>query len=483
MNVTFALHGHARREPAKPALITGRETLTYRALDALLWRAAAFLRGAGLTAGDCAVLAVAHPLLHLLSGLALARLGVAFASLAPGDSAMVLKELVSRVGARAVVTQSLVPGFEREAQIIIGRSALAAGPDRGRDLMCEDSGWLWHFVTGSGTTGKPKLFALSHERAIRYLHAFGLGVPTRASDVFLSFPGPYFFGGVIHNLHALSGGATVLLPFAPAWETVLALMQRTGVNRIYAVPSTLLTLLGLPGHEPVVARLSAVATGGAVVAQSLRERILNLTPGLVVLYGSNETGFLTSTHSVAGLGVRDGVGRPLPYGAFEIVDHAGQPVRLGEVGEIRAKRDSMAESYIGDAAATERIFRDGWFHPGDLGCWAEEQQVVFKGRADDMMIFDGINIFPTEIESCLGEHPGVQEAIAFPLRSDHHGSIPAAAVRLRAEVAEAELIGFCRERLGLRHPRHMMIVDDFPRSAAGKPLKREMAKLMMRAAG
>src|SRR5687767_8083563 len=92
-----------------------------------------------------------------------------------------------------------------------------------------------------------------------------------------------------------------------------------------------------------------------------------------------------------------------------------------------------------------------------------------------MMIFDGINVYPMEIENCLQQHPLVVEAISFPIASARVGEIPVAAVRIAAEVTEAELIGFAKERLGARHPRKVLIVDDFPRNALGKPLKREMA--------
>jgi acyl-CoA synthetase (AMP-forming)/AMP-acid ligase II len=142
----------------------------------------------------------------------------------------------------------------------------------------------------------------------------------------------------------------------------------------------------------------------------------------------------------------------------------------------------MIASYFDDAAADERFFRNGWFHPGDLACWSGDGQLIFKGRADDMMIFDGINIFPGEIESCLQEHPAIVEAIAFPLPSVRRGDIPAAAVRVRAEVSEAELIGFARERLGLGHPRKVLITEDFPRNPMGKPLRREIARMITQSA-
>jgi acyl-coenzyme A synthetase/AMP-(fatty) acid ligase len=476
MNVTLALHEHARRQPTKPALIAERETLTYRQLDDLLWRGAGYFRSAGLEAGDRVALRIAHPLLNIVAGLALARLGVAFASVAPGESPAVIEALVRRIGARALISQPERPGVNGIAQIALTHAAFSGGGNEPRGAMCEDPDQIWHYVTGSGTTGKPKLFAMKHGRMLRYLHAFQLGEPSSPDDVVLALPRPHFFMGILHNLQAVTSGATAVVPEALAPESLVDVMTGCEVNRLFAMPSSLLSLLNWPGHERALIRLSVVATGGYAISRSLRERMLAFTPGLLVIYGANEIGFLASTQRIRDVGIADSVGHAVPYGELEIVDAAGRSLPAGQVGEIRGRRDSMTEGYLEDPAANEQYFRDGWFHPGDLGCWTEDRQLIFKGRTDDMMIYDGVNIFPIEIESCLQEHPGVIEAIAFPLPSDRYGAIPAAAVRVHGAVAEAELIRFVKQRLGTRHPRRLTIVDDFPRNAVGKPMRRVMAE-------
>jgi fatty-acyl-CoA synthase len=263
-----------------------------------------------------------------------------------------------------------------------------------------------------------------------------------------------------------------------AAEPLFSLMIRAGVNRVFIVPSVLQALLPAPGSAAVVSRLSCVTVSASVVPHSLRERVAKLTPGMMVLFACAEKGILTSTWGMPGAWLRDTVGRPVPYGELDIVDRGGRSLAPGEVGELRVRSDAVVSGYYDDPLADERFFRNGWFHPGDLACWSPDGQMLFKGRADDMMICHGVNIFPVEIENCLLEHPGVAEAIAFPLPSRVNGDTPAAAVRVRAEVSEAELLGFCRERLGMRHPRRVLIVDDFPRNAMGKPLKREMANVV-----
>ena len=138
----------------------------------------------------------------------------------------------------------------------------------------------------------------------------------------------------------------------------------------------------------------------------------------------------------------------------------------------------MATAYVGDAVATARHFRDGWFVPGDFASLDREGRLVIHGRADDMMILNGINIFPVEIERVLETHPAVAVAAAFPLASPVHGQIPMAAVELRDGHASsgAELLAWVRRELGVRAPRHVEVVAALPRNAQGKVVKRDLAR-------
>jgi acyl-CoA synthetase (AMP-forming)/AMP-acid ligase II len=111
-----------------------------------------------------------------------------------------------------------------------------------------------------------------------------------------------------------------------------------------------------------------------------------------------------------------------------------------------------------------------WFRSAGL---ASGDRVLL--RVDNALL---LNIYPLEIENCLQEPPCVREAIAFPLIRGRTVQIPMAAVRLDGEASEADLLGHCRDRLGPRCPRRVAIVDDFPRNAAGKPLKRKVAERM-----
>jgi fatty-acyl-CoA synthase/long-chain acyl-CoA synthetase len=305
-----------------------------------------------------------------------------------------------------------------------------------------------------------------------------------ACDVCAPLARPEFTATASRTMEILALGGTLVLPphnlrAAQTWQ----LIGRAGVTRVHLVAPILSLLFDTPAAAPIMRRLPVLEVGASVIPMALRRRTIETFGcGLQVNYSANEAPSLTAAGPNVALATADTVGYPVPDGEFEIVDPEGRAAREGVVGQVRARNAAMVSGYHDDPEADRGFFRNGWFYPGDLACWSADGQVIFKGRADDMMIFDGINIYPIEIENCLTDHPAVIEAIAFPVASPRHGQLPAAAVRVRSEVTVDALIGYAKERLGVRRPRKLVITDDFPRTATGKPLKSKMARLMEQAA-
>jgi acyl-CoA synthetase (AMP-forming)/AMP-acid ligase II len=201
-----------------------------------------------------------------------------------------------------------------------------------------------------------------------------------------------------------------------------------------------------------------------------------------VHYGAREFGRISTTYLGDSDDALESVGAPVPWVELEIVDAEGNALPADAIGELRVRSECMSHEYHGDAVATARHFRNGWFYPGDLASLTLDGTVRVHGRADDMMILNSIKIFPAEIERVLEEHPGVKAAAAFARPSRAHGDIPLAAVELHpsAGIANEELLARARERLGVRAPRRIIVVDALPRNAAGKILKHELIDLIGR---
>jgi acyl-CoA synthetase (AMP-forming)/AMP-acid ligase II len=277
----------------------------------------------------------------------------------------------------------------------------------------------------------------------------------------------------------LNVGGCVVFPDGIEIQSEPDFIRRARVTRIKCAPVHLHWLCGIAGEGMLLPDLRVLEVGGSTVTARLRDRVMEkVSRNVYVSYSATETGVVTVAPPE--LSVPDTVGSALPGVHLQIVDAADKPLPRGEVGIVRVRAPGTVAAYHDDDEATAKAFRGGWFYPGDLGMLAADEQLTFKGRADDMMIFDGINIYPAEIETVLAKHEAVEEAAAFSLSSEAHQDVPVAAVTLRRPSTEPELLDFCRSLLGLRAPQRILVVEAFPRNAAGKPLKRELANVLAR---
>jgi acyl-CoA synthetase (AMP-forming)/AMP-acid ligase II len=276
---------------------------------------------------------------------------------------------------------------------------------------------------------------------------------------------------------------TSILQGAPSAATpsLLDLCSRLNVT---SLELTVLQALGIvqdgAGEAPGPAR-TKVFVGGSRVPATLRDSLrARVGPQVFVNYGAQEVWRMASTYPNDPEPDRESVGPPLPWIELEIVDGDGARLPLGEVGEVRVRSECMIHEYCGDPVATSRHFRDGWFHPGDLGLLTPDGSLCIHGRSDDMMNLNSIKIFPAEIERVLEAHPAVKAAAAFAIPSAIHGGIPAAAVELHAsaEVSVEDLMAGARARLGVRAPRKIVVLEALPRSAAGKIVKSDLIALV-----
>jgi long-chain acyl-CoA synthetase len=233
----------------------------------------------------------------------------------------------------------------------------------------------------------------------------------------------------------------------------------------------------LPDEGPRFPGVRDLTLSTTVAPEALRSKVRRrLTPHVVIAYGSNEAWYVTRADAPDQIRFPDTVGLPYDGVELEIVDERGQALPAGEVGLVRVRGSGFARAYIDDPEASAKSFRDGWYYPGDLGVLAPEGALFLKGRADDLINFDGLKIFPSDIEAALLEHEAVAEAAAFPVMVDGYRQVPAAAIILRGAATADELIAFCDARIGPRAPRLVRILDGFPRNAIGKVLKRELAR-------
>lgn len=477
-NLTFDLIEGAKASPENAALILGHRSISYFELNAAVWGATHYLFSNGVRKGDTVALAFSDQFSLILAFLGVMRLGATALVLAPALTNVQREKIITDSNAIHLFTDN-ERYMNRQMSCHSFDETCLSDKSASPDLVCEIPEASAYIIVGSGSSGVPHLIPISHKvaraRSEISKNIFSLKPGTRfmlASPFYFATPTGRF-------IHIMASGATCII-----WDQKTPILQSIQ----NAKPEILeLTVF----HAELVLRkakefprfnlsgIRFVGIGSSIVSETLRQRMKeDLNTNLYVVYGTNESFFLSIASPDDLAHVEDCVGRPPDGVQVEVVDKVGVPVQNGEIGEVRVKTPASIDGYL-DGSDADR-FQDGWFYPRDLGRWDEGGQLIHCGRADQMMILDGINIYPAEIESILGAHPAVEDILAFPLRDPVRQDVPVCVVSLKSgvDVEGLDLRAYARERLGLRAPRHFMIMEKLPRNEQGKPIRTEMQRHM-----
>lgn len=461
--------GAAADAPA--ALVVSDREVSYRELDRRVRACAAWLLAAGCRPREVVGVAVADDVDHLVVSFALLVLGVPQVPLPTFDPPAARRRLAERLGVSRVVVSDpahAIPGAAMSKFEAPGRM-----PER-REVAPVDANpdAVALFQPTSGTTGEPKILAMS-QRLLDYRQRtrnFEDGERLLSPLPIEAYPARSARLGI-----AWRGFTSILAPGGD----VAGACARHDVTRLEIGVLQLANLIQR-GADALPAR-TKVFVSGSRVPMRMREQFRARAHGpLFVEYGAREIGAGTSTYPVDRDEALESVGPPSPVCELEIVDAAGEPVAPGEVGEIRCRSAGMVDGYVDDPGATARHFRDGWYHPGDLGSFTPRGSLCLAGRADDVINLNGIKIYPSEIERVVEEEPGVRAAAAFAVGSDVHGEIPVVAIEWVGPEAPdlAAMRARARARLGARAPRKVLRVDALPRNASGKVTRQELMRLV-----
>ena len=327
----------------------------------------------------------------------------------------------------------------------------------------------------SGTTGRAKGATLSHRAALNagWLRAATFGADE--TDVWVNpVPLHHIGGSCIILLAALSTGGTYVVQRRFDPPSMVGLMGATGATRTGGVPSMLYGLLEVAGAHEVVSSVRSVGLGGTSVPPSLVERIQREYGATVsVAYAQSECPMITSTLPAADpVAVATTVGVPVPHTELRIIREDGTVADRGEVGEVIVRTPLTMTGYWDMPEATAEVLdADGVLHTGDLGSVDDDGVVRIHGRAREVIIRGGENIYPIEVEDVLLRHPAVDSAAVLATPSDRWGEEVAAVVKVAAgQTLDADAL---EEHAGrsLAHfkvPRHWRFVDEMPLTASGK---------------
>ncbi|HEX5515315.1 MAG TPA: AMP-binding protein, partial [Gammaproteobacteria bacterium] len=338
---------------------------------------------------------------------------------------------------------------------------------------------LFNIMFTSGTTGEPK--GIMHTHFVRSMYCTLMAAAFRMTPESrtLHTGAVVFNGAFVTLMPTFYLGGTYILhrQFDP--EEVIAAIERERVTHVMLVPAQIVALLSSPGFDPErLASLECILSLGAPLLKQDKDRLNTLLPGrLYELYGLTE-GFVTILDRDDVAGKSQSVGVPPPFFDIRIVRDDGSDAAPGEIGEIVGRGPIMMTGYYKRPDLTSETIRDGWIYSGDMGHLDDEGFLYLVDRKKDMIDSGGVKVYPRDIEEIAARHPGVREVAVFGVPHEKWGETPLAAVILHPEAAvTAEALrDWINDHVSARYQRvsEVVIMTDFPRSAAGKTLKREL---------
>lgn len=474
---------NAESQPDALAFIAGDRRLSYGELCRPVRPAAAWLYRFGVRAGDVVALSLDSTGLHDVRSVralyALAYLGAVILPLYPDVPLSRRLELIARFGARWVLTRepaeslSGCPAIDPETfdWDFTGVGGIAA--PRG-----DVPEWPFLFHFSGGTTGVPKAVLFDHSRFLQNMLVGALEVGADATDR-LAPPRPWpTLPGLRYVMRIqVIGGTFVNVPFPETRDALERSIRDLGVTIQMASPWQLRRLLASPPPAgPRERELKVLyVVGGYVTPAEINAARETITRNVYATYATSEAGLISVLRPDEAAGPAGNFGRLAAGIEGRVTDDEGRALAPGRAGQLGFRAAWFPERYAGNEQATAERFRDGWFHPGDIGSIDAEGRVTFQGRTDDVINYGGVKILPAEMEAVIAEHPDVADAAVVGVPHAMAGAVPAALVVLRRPVANDALADYCRSRLdGSQLPVAFVQVPEIVRSADGKILRKAM---------
>ncbi|MAU94829.1 MAG: acyl-CoA synthetase [Fulvimarina sp.] len=503
-NLAHLVTRAARRLGDRPALVWGEATWSWRDFDARVSAMAAALKDRfGVTKGDRILVQSQNCNQMFEAMFACFRLGAVYVPTNFRQTPEEVAFLLEASGASGLICNASFPAHAEACRrsdrapaftLSIGEAAFGEDYDAlveahlGQDVpnvAVDRDDPCWFFFT-SGTTGRPKAAVLTHGQmafvAVNHLNDLMPG--TGPDDVSLVVA-PLSHGAGVHQLTQVAAGATtVLLPserfdVAETW----GLVERLKVTNMFTVPTIVKRLVEHPSVDDFDhSSLRYMIYAGAPMYRADQKRALEkLGPVIVQYFGLGEvTGNITvlpgGEHSLDDEAARLGTcGFERTGMELSIQDEAGTELPLGQTGEICVTGPAVFAGYYDNPEANRKAFRNGWFRTGDLGHRDEAGYLYITGRASDMYISGGSNVYPREIEEKILTHPKISEAAIVGVPDPDWGEVGIAVlVAVAGEtVSEAEIGAFLADKISrYKMPKRFVFFDEMPKSAYGKITKK-----------
>ncbi|MBO0874083.1 MAG: acyl-CoA synthetase [Pseudonocardia sp.] len=479
----------AMRTPDRVALRFADRTWSYRELDEATSRAAEVLLGLGLAKGERVAAYGRNSDAYVIGFLACARAGLVHVPINYNLTGNELSYLLDQSGSRAVLVDPALAAKVEELpsapeHVLALRDAegslldrAAAGPVPEIDVEVAESD-LAQLLYTSGTTSRPKGAMMTHRALVHEYVSCIVAMSCTADDEPLH-PMPLYHSAGMHVLMLpyLAVGATNHVMEAPDVPEILRRVEADRIGALFLAPTVWVPLSQHPDFSTRdLSSLRKAYYGASIMPQPVLQRLQAALPDLRFynLFGQSEIGPLATALGPDEHAERPGsCGRAVLFVELRVVDAEGNDVPPGELGEVVYRSPQLCEGYWEKPEETEQAFAGGWFHSGDLVRADEQGYITVVDRIKDVINTGGVLVASREVEDALYTHPAVAEAAVVGTPDERWIEAITAFVVAKAEVTPDELIAHVRGRLaGFKVPKSVRFVDELPRNASGKLLKR-----------
>ncbi len=506
MNIAWWVQRWAELHPAKPAIIFEEQTISYEELCKRSDRTSCWLQAIGIEKGDRVAVMLDNCPEFIDLFLACSRLGAIFVPINFRVTAFELDYFIKNCRPRLFIhgvdflnvvndleLDSYMPpivtsvagdencddniiNFYNETLKFDGKRAFLT-----RSLGPADPEEPQVIMYTSGTTGKPKGAVLSHRKTFFNCLNADIFFELHFSDIMMIFLPLFHSGGLfIQAAPIFYKGATIVLhrKFDPL--KIYKDIEKYCVTKLLGVPTVYRELLNVsPADRTDISSLKVCAGGGEKLTKDLIEKCADSGLAFRQIMGQTETSILLWASEKDPLKKPGTVGRPVFHAEVSILDEQGKLTKSGEIGEIVVRGSIMMKEYWQDPVKTEATIKNGYLHTGDLARIDEDGFFYLVGRAGDMYISGGENVYPAEVEKILKTHPDIEDVAVVGVPDKKWGEIGHAFVIKKpgSSLDNNKVIAICKGRIAkYKWPKKVTFKTEFQRTSLGKIKKKDLIK-------
>ncbi len=503
MRLVDYLDKGASLDPDAPCLTTDGVTTSYAEVQQLSLRIASALARQGVEPGDKVAVLSANDPVAFTCVFGISRAGAVWCPINPRNEARENAELLDLFDCSVLVFQAAFAPLVQQIRgelpqlttlvcldadvpgVLSWDSFLGSSAAGSLDEPTPDD--LAMIVGTGGTTGRPKGVLLTGTNLETMTAITLMSYPFEGRPVYLALaPLTHAAGVLCFPVMALGGEIVVMR--SPDVGGFLELLERHHVTHTFLPPTLIYMALDSPALDTSdLSSLQCFWYGAAPMSPTrLEEALTRIGPVMAQLFGQTEAPMMISTMAPRDHFHPDGTvaherlssaGRPAPLVTVTIMGEDGSLLARGERGEVVIRSSLVMRGYHRNPSATAEASAHGWHHTGDIGYLDDAGYLFLVDRAKDMVITGGFNVYSTEVEQALMEHPAIADCAVIGLPDPKWGERVTAVLQVRTghTLDLAEITDFVKQRLGsVKAPKQIEVWDDLPRSKVGKVLKSEI---------